>query len=182
MATGLFKNIKDVKVNQDFNYEGAGHYWTKFNKIKQGMTRTKETFLAIEKTVIKVLPSNESGPTHFVGEEISHYIGISGNEYFEKDVKGMVIGMFGVKSEEVTEEICESVLANEGALMAGIVAEVDNRKIATKPKPDGTTGFFTKIKYMREVPAKEVLVDLTPELVKKFFPGEYLQKSIATAK
>lgn len=177
MATGLFKNMKDVKASGDFNYEGAGNYWMRIDRITQGKKRTGETFVAIVKTIIRLLPTNESGKLHTLGEEVSHFMPTTGknSEYFLPNFKQFVVAVFAANADTLTDDDYETIMAKDGEMVVGMVVEMNNKTRATKVAGK----FRTSIDYERQVPAKEVFEALSPELVDRFFPNNYLQKIIA---
>lgn len=178
---GLFSGIKVAKMMVSATYMGTGHYLTRIDNIKYGETRKKEKFLAIEQTVIAVLPSNEP-QQHKIGDEVTHFLQISGNEYFLADFKQFIVGVLGASEDEVDETVCgwaagldekDNPLAG-GSPLKGTVVEIDNRGKVTKEGKN-----FTKVKYVREIKAEQVLLDLPPELVKRFFPEGVLEKRAA---
>ena len=205
---GLFKGLSQVKVNRDYAYEKQGNYLTRIDRIKVGKlhangvdtrTRKREEFIAIDQTVIAVLPSSEPGPYHTVGEEITHFIMVTGSEYADKEWAKFLSGLLGVDVSKLDDPDVLAVaggkdfddfLSNDDPKsgpvqpVRGTVIEKRNQLVATKESTPEAPKHFTRIKTVREVPANEVLKTLggsNSDLVKRFFPNQYLENQIAAA-
>ena len=59
----IFGGMKDVKVGTDANYLGAGNYWVRVDKMKQGETRSNTPNVIVEQTVVRTICGWEPG-TH----------------------------------------------------------------------------------------------------------------------
>jgi len=209
---GLFKNLSQAKVSRDYIFlnQCAGNYLTRIDAVKVGKqwpdgrdtrTRKREEFIAIEETIIAILSSNEAPPLHAVGDEVSHFIMVTGSEYADKEWASFLCGLFGLKGAEDLDrpEIKALVggiefddwAGNEDAAkgvvqpLRGVVVEINNRMRALKKvNPTDPDKFFCKVHTKREVPAVEVLqvltaMDKTGGLVNRFFPNNFLQNKIA---
>lgn len=170
---GFFKNLKTVKLKQDFVYLGAGSYWMRVDSVTEGENRKMEKNFIVNLTVVKVLPRERDDPIHSVGQEISHYIKVSGNEYAEANVADFFCGVMGCKPEELTDGVEEWAI-DKSQPLKGMVVELRNRVITTKKG-----NLFTSIHYVREVPAEEVLTKLDSDAIQRFFPNGYLDKIVA---
>ncbi len=206
---GLFSNVKNAKVTADLSFLGRGHYWLRVNRTFTSENRVHIPYCAIDFTVVAVLPSNEVA-AHRVGEDIRRHI--AAGEYFDKEIQSYLMGS-GVMTEADLasdkagksnnfEEACEMIFPKKedgkpfaASVQQGWVIECDNRDIQiadTEKDPQKTQGItrpFTKIKFVREVPAAEVLSGdkamgtppLPKELVERFFPNNMLQQAVAKA-
>lgn len=162
---GLFTGIKDAKVGFGRGYEKNGMYLQRIDRVKQGKTRRGREFLAIEKTVIKVIDDFE-GTGHREGEEITHML-MTDSDYFLANFKEFIATCFDAdpQAAEVDESDCEAAVSEQQPL-AGIVLEMFNKDIQTK---DGKP--FTKVGYKRRVPQAEIVEVIDPENLAKFFPN-----------
>lgn len=170
MAKDIFGGQKfaEAKARIDGNYERAGHYYNRIDRIKLTETRSNGVGLFVEKTVIAVLDDDE-GKGHKVGESITHCM-LKKHDSFLGNVKAFVAGVFGLASEQVTEDHVYQVVDDDQPL-SGTVVENKNRVILTKNKQQP----FTVINYIREVPAAELLEVLPADIKQAFFPNGHLE-------
>ena len=208
----LFKKLSEAKLTRDYIFENqcAGNYLMRIDAVKVGRqwpdgrdtrTRKREEFIAIEKTVIAVLPSNEAPPYHAVGDEVSHFIMVTGSDYADREWASFLCGLLGLKdatdldSPQIKKLIggieFDEWAGNEDATkgtvqpLRGMVVEMNNRMRALKKaSPSDPDKFFCKLHTKREVPASEVIqvlnaMDKTGGLVGRFFPNNFLQNKIA---
>ncbi len=200
---GLFTNLPKEQIRQDYNYENEhpGFYWMRLDNVKLGKiypngkdtrTRLKEEYVAISKTIIRVIPSNEAPPYWEVGTEVQHYIKVTGNEYAAKNFAQFLVTVLGVANAEELDnpEIkkliggkeFEDWIADEPSPVRGMVLEMNNRQsLGKKEKPTDPDKFYTNLWYKREVPPAEVLKELGgpgSDLVTRFFPNHFLEKAI----
>ena len=159
--------------------------------MKAGETRTQIKNLIIDYTVVAILPTSEPAPHHVVGEEAGHYIEVSGNEYAAADWAGFVAGILGCKVEELDNPEIRAAFGNQDSddwasgpaqPLRGMVGHLKAKMIMTKDKPGNPSHPFTKVRWVREVPAAEVLKALTPDLVTRFFPGQMLERAAGLVK
>ena len=188
---GLFQNISSTRMMADANYPKYGAYWVRIDKVKRGETRKKMINLIIDYTVIAVLPSSEPEPHHIVGEEACHYIEVSGNDYAAADWAGFIAGMLGCKVEDLDNPEIRAAFGNQDSddwatserqPLRGTIGQMRARMVMTKGEPNNPSHPFTKVRWMREVPAAEVLKALAPELVTRFFPGQMLERAAGLVK
>lgn len=177
---GMFKNPSTVKLIGDYNYVKVGHYINRIDKIHKIDSRKHELFIAIDMTVLTVLPSSEPPPFHKVGDEICHMIKITGNEYAEADWTRLLMVVLesidpNLKQIDLDgvfrKEVCggadsDDWACSESQPLAGWCVEMDNNIQITKK---GMKRIAKK--YMRVVPKEEVLRGLNPDEVKRFFPA-----------
>ncbi len=183
---GMFPNLSKTKIMGDAVYTKYGKYFVRIDKVKRGATRLQEINIIVDYTVLAVLPHQEPPPNHQVGEEACHYILVTGNEYAAADWAGFVSGMMGCEVADLenpeVKAACggldtDDFITNEDPAKGpvqpfrGLIGELSNRLVMTKEKPGKPSKPFTKVKWVREVPASEVLKALTPDLVSRFFPG-----------
>ncbi len=206
---GLFKNLPQAQFRQDYNYENVrpGFYLMRIDKVKLGKqypngtdtrTRLGEEYVAITKTVVHVLPSNEPTPAWEVGTEVQHYIEVTGNEHAAKNFAQFLTACLGVATAAELEKPevkaliggvdFEDWVSNDDPTkgpvqpLRGLVVEMNNRyQLGKKKKADDPDKYYTNLWYKREVPPAEVLKELGgsgSDLVKRFFPNEFLEKAI----
>ena len=176
---GIFNSLKSAKINRDFTYVGEGRYWLRIDKCKQDLTRTKIPFVAIDMTVVAVLPNPDprGHNVHAVGDEVTRYIGAG--DYFDADVAQFLTAVLGCKPEELEEAQVEAVFDPKGSQpLAGMVVEMNNKTRVVEDKENPTAvKEFSKPRFVREVPAAEALKTLPADVIKKFFPGDALTKA-----
>ena len=171
----IFKNLKTTALAGDFSYVGKGRYWARIDKVKHDKTRKKVEFISIEMTILTVIPGNEPADNR-VGEEVNRFIQISGSDYAEKDFVQFLCGTLGLSPSELPEGADDWACADDQPLR-GVVVEMDNKVITLE-----SGKLFTKVKFCREVPVAEVLNNLPPELVNRFFPNNFLGNKLAAEK
>lgn len=174
LPSQIFANITSAKMRLDANYEKEGHYLERIDKIKLDKNRKGEAFLAVEKTVVKIIappPAGKEG--HKVGEAICHMLMVR-HDSFLGNVKSMIAAIMELKPEDIKPEDAVAICAADQPL-TGMVVECQNRGIMTKEnKP------FTAINYKREVPPIELLSGvLDAEAIRLYFPNEILNKLMA---
>lgn len=167
----IFKGLKDAKPSVDGNYERIGKYLERIDRIKVDNSRKGDAFVAVEKTVVRVL-DDAQGQGHKVGEQVTHMM-MPKHDSFLGNIKGMLASLLEMKPEEIGEEAAEMV-CDEKQPLAGMLIECHNHIITTKKGAP-----FTVIHYLHEVKPPQALQTLTADEITRFFPGEYLQKIAA---
>jgi hypothetical protein len=169
---GMFRGVEGARQLVRANYVRAGLYWCRIDKCKTDISRKRETFAAIEMTVVKVI-DGDNGKGHRVGESVSRLIMMT-SDYFLPEVKAFVAGSVGMQPEQITEHNCNEVFGPTQPL-TGTVVEVQASLITTKKNTP-----FTTVTFKREVPAAELLAPpphgLDPHVIATFFPGNVLNR------
>jgi hypothetical protein len=180
---GIFDNIVETKASRSANYTRPGHYWCIINGVKEGETRNKDGFVAIEMTTIhrfeeQCFPDSiaPDGSTvlgsHKIGEDHTHMM-LTKHDSFLGNFKQFLVGASGTPEHEITPEDATYVISDEQPL-AGYIVEVTAKTIKTRRGTD-----FTKIEYERQISPTQIKNTLTPERIERFFPGDMLDKMIA---
>lgn len=171
----LFAGIGAARTMLDTSYFKEGRYWMRIDKGKQFENRNHLARVGIEGTIIKVLDDHQ-GRSHRAGESVSHLYKRE-NEYFDREIKTFICMITGAAEEQVTEELGLQVAdaifpegSNAPQPMAMKVVEVVARLTKTKKDTD-----FTRVSFVREVPASEVLGGIAPADAVRFFPAGYLE-------
>lgn len=164
----MFTGIQQAKAKMDANYERAGRYLERIDRVRVDISRKQETYLAIEKTVICIIDGDDA-KGHKKGEQITHML-MQKHDMFLPNMKAFIAAACSMNSEEITEENAKEVCGPIQPL-TGTVVECHNRMVQTRANQP-----FTAINYMREVPAAELLQMLPPQDQETFFPGGALQR------
>lgn len=167
----IFGNLKTARLRVDGNYERAGRYIERIDKIKYDRSFKQDQFIAIEKTVIRVI-DNDQGRGHQVGESITHMLMVR-HPNFAGNFKAFIMAALGLQESEVEVEAAVAVCLPAQPL-TGLVLECHNHLINTRA---GTP--FTVVNYKQEIPPEVLLQILTPVETSNFFPNDYLQKVVA---
>lgn len=180
---GLFSNVKDSRRLVDAQYVTEGHYYVRINKCKQGQSRPPKNrqFACVETTVLHhVLPPSPG--TVAVGRDMTHMV-MADSEYFGSEIRTFVAAIAGLQFEAVSEEDCDLVFdVNEipgqpdgkgDQPFGGIIAEVSARDVETR-----AGGNFTKVSWIRQVPAKVLKDVIAPDIEKAYFPNGMLDQMI----
>lgn len=171
-ASVVFAGIGKAKMRVDANYERDGHYYLRIDGIKLDKNRKEEVFMAIEKTVLKVVSVEPGMNPHKVGEAVCHMMMLK-HDSFLGNVKAMIAHVLNIQPEQITEEDAVKICSVDQPL-TGFIIECQNRTIMTKAgKP------FTVINYKRALTPAETLVALDPVVVANFFPNQILEQLAA---
>lgn len=171
---GIFKGLKDAKAAQGGNYERIGHYLERIDKVKTDTSRKGAEFLAIEKTVVRVI-DNAQGKGHTLGESVTHMFTMK-KEYAETtlgNIKAMIAAILALPPDQVTDEVGE-MISSERQPLAGMLIEVNNQTITTKKMT-----LFTQVRYLHSFAPDKALKLLTPEEIARFYPDNFLDKQLA---
>ncbi len=178
-AMDIFKNISSAKMTMDGNYEREGRYLWRIDAVKMDKNRKGDTFLAVEKTCIKVLSAPEAVPNpdpkkrpHAEGEAVCHMM-MAKHDSFLGNVKSMIAHILEMRPEDITAEDAASLCAPE-QLLTGMIVETNNRTQLTKAKTE-----FTVVNYIRRYKATEALSALSANAIAAYFPNNALQKLAA---
>jgi len=171
---GMFDGVETAKASFDAKYQGAGHYLNRIDRVKADKTRGGDEFLAVEMTVLHTFADGQGDPAkwHKPGEAVSHLM-MKKHDSFLGNVKAMVANVMGAHESEVTKADCERICTAEQPF-AGMVVELSGRDILTKKNQP-----FTKISYVREMPAVDLPEILDEKIIATYFPGDTLADMIA---
>ena len=174
----MFSGVSQARPNVDANYVRPGRYWLRIDNCKVGTSRKHVPFCANEMTVVHVF-DNSNGTGHRVGEQVTDMM-MRDNDYFLSDIQGFVGHVLDVEPAAVTEQDCGAIYGPEQPLR-GLCVELNAREIQTRNinQQTGQPGVFTKISYVREVPATELLQFLPPDVQNQFWPNGALQAMAA---
>lgn len=179
MARSIFSGMKDAKLRVDANYVRAGHYFFLINKCKTDQNRKRVDFAAVEMTAVAVL-DDDNGSGHRIGEDVSWLV-MSDNDFFLSDILTFICNVMGVDPNDLDEkdrmEAAESVFESKedkdhAQPLAGMVVEVKGRDVKLK----NSDGMFTKVSFVRAVPALELIERLDDKTKERYFPNDVLQE------
>jgi len=181
---GLFKSLSTTRVFGS-NYFKYGRYIVRIDRVKRGENYKHVPNIVIEGTVLASLQSSEPGDRHVFGDEAAQVINIT-NDFAQQQWANFCAGLFGCQVKDLENPEVKTACggrdiddwaSNEDPKlgpvqpMRGMVAEVDCRCKMTKEAPGKPSHPVTNMIWKREVTMAEVLPMLTPEQVKKAFPG-----------
>lgn len=171
---GMFDGIEEAKASFDANYMRAGHYIVRIDRVKADKSRKGDGFVAFEMTILHVFDDSEGDKAalHRPGEPVTHML-MEKHDSFLGNLKSAIANCFGCDVTEVTKAVCVKVTGTDQAL-GGMIVEVRNRDITTRAGNP-----FTKVSYVREVPAVELADVLSEKILGQFFPGDMLAEMIA---
>ena len=182
MAKSIFSGMKDAKMRVDANYVAPGHYYFHINKCKTAENRKGDAFAAVEMTAVHVL-DDDNGAGHKAGEDVTWLIMVK-NDFFASDILTFICNILGEDPNELSEDdrisAAEQVFATDddkdhGQPLAGTVVEVKGRNV--KLKDSGKD--FTKVSFVRSVPASELLERIDDKIKDRYFPNDVLEKLAA---
>lgn len=175
----IFSSMKNAKVRIDANYVKQGQYYFLITKCKIDENRKHEKFCAVEMTCVHVI-DGDNGAGHIAGEDVSWLIMVS-NEYFGSDILAFICNVMGMDPEELDEderiEAAEMVFSEEDDKeheqpLAGTTVEVKARNVQLKDNK----GTFTKVAFLRQVPASELSKKLDDKAKDRFYPNNVLSQ------
>lgn len=177
---GMFTGVEDAKASFDAVYVNVGHYILRIDRVKADESRKKEQFMAVEMTTLhqygdcaSFLKEGDSpDKLHRPGQAVSHLM-MAKHESFKGNVKAMIANILGVHETEVSEKDCNDI-CGEGQPLGGMIIEVRAQNILTRDKRD-----FTKVTYVREVPASELFNVLDQKIIDTYFPEDVMAKMLA---
>jgi len=167
----IFAGMKDAKSSIRANYVRPGHYWALLNASKVIKTRAKGWAVVNEMICLKIFSDGEGfadGRCHREGEEFSHMM-LKMHDSFLGNMKAFIKGVLQVDSDEdIDDSVCWEITGEEQPL-SGLVVELRVVNVTTR---EGNP--FTAPDYVRPVTADELEEELSPELVRRFFPDNGL--------
>ena len=184
--TELFRGVDTARASASADYERVGHYIQRIDRVRAGEKHNREQFLAIEKTIVFVFPDTFQAfeaagkpvawRPHVPGETISHLM-MQRHPSFLGNAKAAFSKMLGVDPSEITLEVCAQICDEKLNPVGQSFMEVRAREIMTREKKP-----FTKVDYLRLMPATEVLALLqtsAPEVLDRVFRDGSLQRLAA---
>ena len=176
----IFKGIKDAKVRYDALYQGPGHYLHRIDKVKLDENRKGIDFFAVEMTTLHVLDNADNHPgAHRVGDSPT-WMTMRDKDQFVPEVKTFIANVLeedlDTKSEDEILEMIAAIV-DDSQPLAGTVVEVKARTITLQ-----SGNPFTRVQFVREVHASELLEILTDDEKSRFYPGDQLEKMIEAEK
>lgn len=171
VMSNMFSGITAAKASMSSNYFKAGHYLFRVNAVKVGVSRKQESFVAVEVTTIHIF-DNDDGRGHRVGEEATHML-MQKFDQFLPNMKAFIAAACSMEANDITEQNALSVCGPEQPL-AGTVVECQNRITMTQKNNQ-----FTRVNYVRQVLAAELLQLLPVEVQTEYFPDGALQNLAA---
>lgn len=177
-----------AKAQAPSNYIRPGHLLAVINRLEEGEAFKKGSFVAANMTVVKVFPDSVEGfnydrkiplGLHTIGEAVSDIMMMS-NVAFEGRIKAFVmtagdLGDEDFASEEYPGQIIDEAVG-ETQPLAGTVLELRARTIVKKDarhKAEAeltNNDVYTRIDYVRAVPAEELPELLDEATLARFFP------------
>jgi len=167
---GLFSKVNGAKMGGDRDHDKPGRYWVLVDGVRQDASYNKIDFMAVDKTVIKVVgEAHEDG--HKIGEEAVSLF-MANSLYFDADVNNFMCAATGVGTNDVTEEDCESVCSEDQPL-TGIILESKGKYRKTKKGK-----IIVVTRFIRAVPPTAVKESLSEEEIERFFKDGALDELI----
>lgn len=171
LQKGFFKNLKEAKARVGSDWLSEGHYWCMIQRVKIDENRTNQAAFFIEMVTLKILDDADGKGHRRPGIDVTHAIW-QRFDSFLGNVKQFLTVVLDEDPNDIDMEHVEMVIEDDQPL-SGTVVEVKGTQILTKAgKP------FTRIDYVREVPAVELAEGLDAETIERYFPGDRLQKLI----
>lgn len=201
LVGSIFAGVDEAKASFDGgNYIVPCRFVARINRMKAAVNKDSEPYFANEMLVVHVLDTSESVKAgkapHRAGDEVTD-MKMKKHPSFWGNVKSMVAAIEGTSAEGLMQQLqasgrtllqhCDEMVS-DAQPYAGMFVEINARQIPTKKQravlmPDGTTtlqpGIFTKVGYMRAVPAAEVKQMIPPDAAARLFPKGELDQAIA---
>lgn len=180
---GMFDRVEGAKPKVDAAYFKPGQYLMRIDRVKVGETRKKRAFVAIELTNLKTIQSEPGVAAHASGESVSQLF-FPDNDYFEPEFKAFAMAAFNCKAEEVTKDVCESIVDPTAQPLAGALIEVHAKNRVTKENKDFTNVAFKRGVSFRAIQAKDRAAGgfLDDAEIARFFPSGSLAVKVAEEK
>jgi len=200
LVGSIFAGIDQAKASFDGGqYIVPCRFIARINRMKADVNSKQEPFLAVEMTCVHVIDTSEAVKAgkapHRAGDEVTD-MRMRKHQSFLGNVKRMVSALEECSPEALDAQLqmsgrtflmhCDEMVG-AGQPYAGMFVEIDARQIATRQQravllPDGRTdmqpGIFTKVVYMRVVPAAEVKQIIAPDVLQRLFPKGELDQAI----
>jgi len=171
-ASSIFAGVEQARVMTGSNYVRDGRYFALVNRVKEGKNRNNVGFVAIEMTILVILPGMDA--MHREGEEVSHLLSSNKPVYFLSDLKKFIAVAGNGTVDEVTLDICKQVSSDDNP-MGGTLIEFEAKTIVTKEKKQD----FTVVTYRRTVPAIEVAEKVRAEIADQVMGKGVLEALVA---
>ena len=168
---GVFSGVGQAKPPMQATYCSVGQYLAQIVKAHVKQNRKREPGAIVEMRICRVL-DDAQGRGHQVGDEVTWYCKVS-NEYFLGEARMLVANSIGAPFQSIDEATCDRVFSDENPL-AGCFVEWKGTEVNTK-----AGGLFTKIKFIRNVPAVEIKGSMDPAALARMFPNGALDQLIA---
>lgn len=113
---GLFATISDVKSKSTSRKFTPGDYKVEVQILKTHASQKERGihFLIMEGTVVESV-GPEAQP---VGSTVGHAIKLSSEPAWQ-DAKALLAAVLGIDPDEISEELCDEAVAQDGAAVAG---------------------------------------------------------------
>ena len=170
-ACGVFSGVGQATPSLSATYCGVGIYQAQIVKAFIKTTQKREQVALVEMRICNVL-DDVQGRGHRVMDDVTWCIKVS-NLYFLSEIRSFVAGSIGADFNTVDEATCTRVFSDENPL-AGCFVEWKGVE-----KPTQAGGLFTKITFVRNVPAAEIKQNMDPAVVNQMFPNGALDQLIA---
>lgn len=192
---GKYGKVSGAKAQKSGNYVRDGHYVARIDAVREDNAFKKGDFIANEMTIVKTFEDSTPGfdysrkvekSLHAPGESTADILMVS-NVAFEGRMKAFVMAAGNLTEQAFADEdypgaIIDEVLGEEQPLVGRAVefraTTVIKRDARQKTEEDLTNNdVYTRIDYVRQVPASELGDLLGEDVAAKFFPD--LEEAIA---
>ena len=168
---GVFSGVGQAKAGFNAAYCGVGVYQAQIVRALLKENRSFEQLALVEMRICIVLDDGQ-GQGHRVSDDVTWCIKRK-NDYFLSEIRAFVAGSIGAPFDSVDEDTCNRVFSDENPL-AGCFVEWKGTNITTKANT-----LFTKIKFVRNVPAAEIKQNMDEAAINHMFPNGALDQLIA---
>jgi hypothetical protein len=196
-----YAGVSGAKAQRVGNYVKPGHYLARIDRVEEGQAFKKGPFIAVQFTIVHAFENSVPGfdynrkvalALHRAGEDVTDICMLS-NVAFESRVKAIALVAGGLtESDFVQEEYPGKIIedmVDEDQPLAGVVVEIRAdtvvKKVAKAKPEEALTNddVYTRLGYMRRVPASELAEILEDRELQKFFPDleEQLAEEAAIA-
>lgn len=165
MSGSYFVGVENAKTSEKLPYIQPGRYVLRVDQIKVFDSRTKGPMFVAEYTIVE----SEGLGANPKGSRAAHLIKLKGNDSALGNVKGMVGALTGEGSSNVTQTMCDAVVAETNPTKGTLVrafAFITETKAGTD---------FTKVQY-------EAMGDNTSSTAPANVKSSYISPPDATAK
>lgn len=171
----MFRDLPGTQPLQDQGeFIKPGRFWGVIRDCRAFQNIKFQQRLAIDFDVIHVV-DNDYGRGHKVGEKVTKMF-FRENLYFAREVMAFVCNTMEVDSAQVTIEDAASVFNGSNPLTNMIVEIYAHQKMSQK-----TGKMFCVVNIIRPVPAAEVLANVPPEVISRFFTAGFLEGEVQRA-
>jgi hypothetical protein len=182
--------VSTAKAQRGANYVRPGHYLARIDAVREDKSSNKKgDFIAIELTIAKVLDATNTGPEsvkqtpHVVGETAADILMLA-NIAFEGRAKAFAMAAGGLNESDFAQEeypgqVIEQMVSPDQPLAGRLIefrAAMVVKRDSRQKDSVGPNDVYTRIDYIRRVPADEVPTVLGPDVTAKFFPDLVVAK------